>query len=67
MVRDWMACRISLKTKGRNLAGAKPLEFNLWILDLLNYQEGDQIDDLFIGSNSLAEALETYFRNKQVG
>ena len=54
MVRDWLSCRIAMK---KGLTGAKPLEFNLWILDLLNYQEGDQLDDLFPGSNGMADAL----------
>jgi len=55
MVRDWLSCRIAMK---KNFPGAKPLEFNLWILDLLNYQEGDQLDDLFPGSNGMAQAIE---------
>ncbi len=55
MVRDWLSCRIAMK---KGLVGAKPLEFNLWILDLLNYQEGDQLDDLFPGTNGMAAAIE---------
>ena len=54
MVRDWLSCRIAMK---KGLTGAKPLEFNLWILDLLNYKQGDELDDLFPGSNGMAEAL----------
>jgi len=54
MVRDWLSCRIAMK---KGLTGAKPLEFNLWILDLLNYKTGDVIDDLFPGTNGLAEAI----------
>ena len=55
MVRDWISCRIAMK---KGLTGAKPLEFNLWILDLLNYQQGDQLDDLFPGTNGMAAAVE---------
>lgn len=54
MVRDWLSCRIAMK---KGLTGAKPSEFNLWILDLLNYQAGDQLDDLFPGTNGMAEAI----------
>jgi hypothetical protein len=41
----------------KGLIGAKPLAFNLWILDLLNYQDGDVLDDLFPGTNGMAEAI----------
>ena len=54
MVRDWMASSIAMR---KGLVGAKPLVFNLWILDLLNYKQGDQLDDLFPGSNGMADAL----------
>jgi hypothetical protein len=51
-VRDWLSCRIAMK---KGLTGAKPLAFNNWILDLLNYEEGDSIDDLFTGTNGFSE------------
>lgn len=54
MVRDWLSCRIAMK---KGLTGAKPTEFNLWILDLLNFKNGDVLDDLFPGTNSMAEAI----------
>jgi len=54
MVRDWLSCRIAMK---KGLVGAKPDEFNQWILNLLNYQTGDTLDDLFPGSNSMANAI----------
>lgn len=39
-------------------AGAKPPEWTRWVLDLLAYdQEEDTVDDLFPGSNSVANAL----------
>jgi hypothetical protein len=41
----------------KGLVGAKPLAFNLWILDLLNYQPGDELHDLFPGTNGMAEAM----------
>jgi hypothetical protein len=56
MVRDWISCARAMR---KGLVGAKPLTFNNWVLDLLNYQEGDVIDDLFPGTNGLAEAIKT--------
>jgi len=45
----------------KGLIGAKPAEFNVWILDLLGFDpEHDIIDDLFPGTNGLAKVLETY-------
>lgn len=38
----------------KGLTGAKPDRFNRWVLDLLNYQPGDRLDDLFPGTNALA-------------
>jgi hypothetical protein len=55
MVRDWMASSMALK---KGLKGAKPLVFNNWILDLLNYQSEDTLDDLFPGSGGMQEALD---------
>ena len=54
MVRDWLSCPIAMR---KGLVGAKPDAFNLWILDLLNYQDGDVLDDLFVGTNSMAHAI----------
>jgi len=51
-VRDWLSCRIAMN---KGLTGAKPLAFNNWILDLLNYEEGDSLDDLFTGTNGFSE------------
>jgi hypothetical protein len=57
MVRDWMLVRLLCV---KDLVGAKPLVFNLWILDLLNYQKGDVLD-LFPGTNGMAEAIATKY------
>ena len=40
--------------------GAKPTEWTHWVLDVLGYQMGDQIDDLFNGSGAVKEAISTY-------
>lgn len=37
--------------------GAKPERWTRWVLDALGYQPGDQVDDLFPGSGSVAAAL----------
>lgn len=37
--------------------GAKPKEWTNWVLDLLGYTEGDQVDDLFTGSGAVQHAL----------
>ena len=58
MVRDWMSCARSMR---KGLVGAKPAEFNVWVLDLLGYDPSqDTIDDLFPGTNGLKKVLETY-------
>lgn len=46
-VRDWLAKEITLK---RGLVGAKPEAFCRWVLDLLGFEDGDHIDDLFPGT-----------------
>lgn len=54
MVRDWIQANA---TRQRGLPGAKPDLFNRWVLDLLNYQEGDVVDDLFPGTGGLSKVL----------
>jgi hypothetical protein len=45
----------------KGLVGAKPSEFNVWILDLLGYiPNEDTIDDLYPGTYGLQKVLETY-------
>jgi hypothetical protein len=63
MVRDWMMGSIAMHT---GLPGAKPLEFNLWILSLLNYQPGDTLDDLFPGTNGMAYAIKFQHANPEM-
>ena len=57
MVRDWYSGHIAMR---KNYYGAKPLYFNNWILELLQYQDGDTLDDIFPGSNSMSEALRLW-------
>ena len=53
MVRDWLSARIAMR---KGLTGAKPEAFNLWVLDLLNAQPGDELHDLFPGSKGMCDA-----------
>lgn len=50
-VRDFLAEPIQLRA---GLTGAKPPAFNRWVMDLLNYQEGDVLDDLFPGTGGMS-------------
>jgi hypothetical protein len=60
-VRDWHSENITLK---KGLVGAKPPGFNRWILDLLGVLPGDTLDDLFPGTNSMADALAAALEGK---
>ena len=62
MVRDWLSCPIAMR---KGLQGAKPDAFNNWVLDLLNYKDGDQLDDLFTGTGSMSLAVERRFSMMQ--
>lgn len=55
-VRDWVSANITLK---KGLTGAKPPEFSLWLLDILGFVTGDEIDDLFPGTGGVKEAWDT--------
>jgi hypothetical protein len=63
MVRDWIS---GVASKRKGLPGAKPDYFNDWILSLLNYQEGDILDDLFPGTNGMAEAVIRFNERSRV-
>lgn len=54
-VRDFVSCRIAMR---KGLPGAKPDEFNDWIIELLGWKPGDTLDDLFPGTNGLSKALQ---------
>ena len=42
-----------------NFIGAKPREWTEWVLDLLGYQESDEIVDLFPGSGAVTTVLQS--------
>ena len=52
--RDWVSANITLK---KGLTGAKPPAFCAWIIAALNMKYGDELIDLFPGTNSMADAL----------
>jgi hypothetical protein len=39
------------------MPGAKPDGFNRWILELLGFQEGDELDDLFPGTGGMTMTM----------
>ena len=43
-----------------NFRGAKPALWTKWVLDLMGYTDGDTVDDLFVGSGMVGNALENY-------
>lgn len=54
-VRDWFAKEITLK---KGLVGAKPEAFCAWVLDLLGYEPGDTLDDLFPGTGVMGRVVD---------
>jgi len=40
-----------------NFVGSKPPEWTAWVLDMLGHQAGDEIVDLFTGSNAVTNAI----------
>ena len=54
MVRDY----IISGPKFGGLVGNKPDSFNRWVLDVLGYQEGDIVDDLFPGTDGMKAVMD---------
>jgi hypothetical protein len=52
--RDWHSSNITLR---RGLTGAKPESVCRWILDLLGYQPGDSLSDLYPGTGVMGRVL----------
>ena len=57
LVRDWIATSPAASQAG--FKGSKPPRFNRWVLDLLGYEDGDTLDDLFPGTGSMAATIAT--------
>jgi hypothetical protein len=55
MVRDWLSCAT---TRKKGTVGAKPDQFNEWVLLLLGFDASqDVLDDLFPGSGGMTQVL----------
>ena len=52
--RDHLAEPIALR---KGLTGAKPDRFCRWVLDLLGYCQGDEVDDLFPGTGVMGRVV----------
>jgi len=44
----------------KGFVGSKPIQWTHWVLDLMGYQEGDEVIDLFNGSGAVKEAIKFY-------
>lgn len=55
VTRDHLAEPITLR---RGLTGAKPERFCRWVLDMLGYIAGDQVDDLYPGTSVMGRVLD---------
>jgi hypothetical protein len=55
------------KREGVGFAGRKPEAFTHWVLNLLQYEQGDQVDDLFNGSGAVIDALNSYPQKLSTG
>jgi hypothetical protein len=53
--KDFLVCPITLR---KGLTGAKPEAFCEWVLDLLNFQLGDELDDVFPGTGIMGQVVE---------
>lgn len=54
MVRDWLSCS---RSNRKGVPGAKPDAFNRWLLDLLGFEPGDELIELFPGTGRLTELV----------
>lgn len=52
--KDFVSANITLR---KGLTGAKPEAFCHWVLDILGWQPGDTVDDLFPGTGALGAVL----------
>jgi hypothetical protein len=58
MIRDWLSCRTAFR---KGTIGAKPHEFNVWVLEMLGFDPNlDTVDDLFPGSGGMSAATDIW-------
>ena len=61
-IRDWVSAIITLK---KGLPGAKPWEFCWWLFDILGFEDGDDLVDMFPGTGIVLRQLEQYLKYKR--
>ena len=61
-VRDWCSVNITLR---KGLTGAKPREFCLWLLSVLNFELGDTLHDIFPGTGIMTESVDGFLVDMQ--
>jgi hypothetical protein len=54
--RDHLAESITMR---KGFPGAKPDRFNSWVLDLLGWKPGDELDDLFPGTGGMGRVVQS--------
>ena len=52
-----------MRTKS-DFAGAKPKEWTYWVLDAMGVDKDDEIEDLFIGSGAVTQAINDYKKER---
>lgn len=57
MAEDLLLVASCAVTRQTGLRGAKPDQFNRWVLDLMAFQDGDTLDDIFPGTSGMAATL----------
>lgn len=56
-IRDWVSANITLQ---KGIIGAKPEPFVYWLLDVLNFHEGDELTDLYPGSGIVGRVTDKF-------
>ena len=61
-VRDWVSCNITLK---KGLVGAKPVDFCLWLFNLIGAEPGDEFNDMFPGTGIVTQTWNEFCAKAQ--
>lgn len=62
--KDFFAGRITLQ---KGLTGAKSPEFCSWVLSLLNASNGDDVDEIFVGTGAMSATRSTQVETEEAG
>lgn len=66
--REYIAdCIVCNPTFNSRIIGEKPLDFCVWVFELLGAEPGDDFEDLFPGSGSVSESWDYWKRQKRLG